>query len=91
MQLRFELGQQELPVQKTDHAFPLLPSAHILGAPSSESNDPEYLQSVLLDTGSVIPMLGASGAISGVLGGYLLLFPKRNVRAIIFNFSEHYT
>ncbi len=31
-------------------------------------------------------MLGASGAISGVLGGYGLLFPKRQVRAIIFNF-----
>ena len=35
---------------------------------------------------SIIPMLGASGAISGVLGGYVLLFPKRNVRALIFNF-----
>jgi membrane associated rhomboid family serine protease len=35
---------------------------------------------------SVIPMLGASGAISGVLGGYVLLFPRRQVRAIIFNF-----
>ncbi len=35
---------------------------------------------------SVIPMLGASGAIAGVLGGYVLLFPKRQVRAIIFNF-----
>ena len=35
---------------------------------------------------SIIPMLGASGAISGVLGGYLLLFPKRSVRALIFNF-----
>lgn len=41
---------------------------------------------VVMDTDSVIPMLGASGAISGVLGGYLLLFPKRRVRAIIFNF-----
>jgi membrane associated rhomboid family serine protease len=35
---------------------------------------------------SIIPMLGASGAISGVLGGYILLFPQRQVRAIIFNF-----
>lgn len=35
---------------------------------------------------SVIPMLGASGAIAGVLGGYVLLFPKRQVRAILFNF-----
>lgn len=41
---------------------------------------------ILMDTDSVIPMLGASGAISGVLGGYLLLFPQRRVRAIIFNF-----
>src|SRR5690606_34855532 len=41
---------------------------------------------VAMDSGSVIPMLGASGAISGVLGGYVLLFPQRRVRAIIFNF-----
>lgn len=41
---------------------------------------------ILMDTGSVIPMLGASGAISGVLGGYLLLYPKRRVRAIVLNF-----
>ena len=41
---------------------------------------------ILTDTSSVIPMLGASGAISGVLGGYLLLFPTRRVRALIFNF-----
>jgi len=30
-----------------------------------------------------IPSLGASGAISGVMGGYLLLFPKRQVRVIM--------
>jgi membrane associated rhomboid family serine protease len=30
-----------------------------------------------------IPSLGASGAISGVLGGYLVLFPKRSVRVIM--------
>jgi membrane associated rhomboid family serine protease len=40
---------------------------------------------ILLGPESVIPMLGASGAISGVMGGYLLLFPRRSVRAIIFN------
>ena len=44
------------------------------------------LAQVVMDTGSIIPMLGASGAISGVLGGYLVLFPQRRVRAIIFNF-----
>src|SRR5688572_14521678 len=41
---------------------------------------------IFMDSDSVIPMLGASGAISGVLGGYVLLFPQRCVRAIIFNF-----
>jgi membrane associated rhomboid family serine protease len=30
-----------------------------------------------------IPSLGASGAISGVLGGYLVLFPRRQVRVFI--------
>ena len=31
-----------------------------------------------------IPSLGASGAISGVMGGYLLLHPHRRVRVIMF-------
>jgi len=33
----------------------------------------------------LIPSLGASGAISGVLGGYILLYPSRRVRVIMFN------
>ncbi len=41
---------------------------------------------IVMDTDSIIPMLGASGAISGVLGGYVLLFPQRQVRALIFSF-----
>ena len=41
---------------------------------------------IFMTPDSLIPMLGASGAISGVLGGYVLLFPQREVRAIIFNF-----
>jgi len=41
---------------------------------------------ILMGPDSVIPMLGASGAISGVLGGYVVLFPTRRVRALIFNF-----
>lgn len=41
---------------------------------------------IVMDTDSIIPMLGASGAISGILGGYILLFPQRRVRALIFNF-----
>lgn len=40
---------------------------------------------IVMDMDSIIPMLGASGAISGVLGGYLLLFPTKPVRAIMFN------
>jgi membrane associated rhomboid family serine protease len=32
--------------------------------------------------GSVVPSVGASGAISGVLGGYLLLFPRNRVRVL---------
>lgn len=44
------------------------------------------LAQVVMEPSSAIPMLGASGAISGVLGGYLVLFPQREVRAIIFNF-----
>jgi membrane associated rhomboid family serine protease len=32
----------------------------------------------------LIPSLGASGAVSGVLGGYLLMFPKRKVHVWIF-------
>jgi membrane associated rhomboid family serine protease len=32
---------------------------------------------------SVIPSLGASGAIAGVLGGYILMFPTRSVRVLI--------
>lgn len=40
---------------------------------------------IVMDTNSIIPMLGASGAISGVLGGYLLLFPTKPIRALMFN------
>ena len=38
---------------------------------------------VLSDPGSKIPMIGASGAISGVLGAYLLLFPHARVVTLI--------
>ena len=33
-----------------------------------------------------VPSLGASGAISGVLGAYLVLFPRRRVRVLVFSF-----
>lgn len=34
-------------------------------------------------TGSNIPNLGASGAIAGVLGAYILLFPQRKVKVLM--------
>jgi len=40
-------------------------------------------QGVLSPT-SPVPMVGASGAISGVLGAYLLLHPRATVRVLIF-------
>lgn len=33
---------------------------------------------------SLIPMIGASGAVSGILGAYLLLFPRATVYSIVF-------
>lgn len=39
---------------------------------------------VLVDPGSTVPTVGASGAIAGVLGGYLLLYPRARVLTAIF-------
>ena len=36
-----------------------------------------------VDPASQVPMVGASGAIAGVLGGYLLLFPRARVDVVI--------
>lgn len=41
------------------------------------------LAQALPDTSSQIPMIGASGAISGVLGAYMLLFPMARVTVVI--------
>ncbi len=38
---------------------------------------------VATNTGSVIPMIGASGAIAGVLGAYLVLYPRATVAVIL--------
>jgi membrane associated rhomboid family serine protease len=38
----------------------------------------------IIDTGSDIPTIGASGAVAGVLGGYLLLFPRARVVTVVF-------
>ncbi|MHB1205296.1 MAG: rhomboid family intramembrane serine protease [Rhodospirillaceae bacterium] len=34
--------------------------------------------------GSEVPMVGASGAISGILGAYLVLHPKANIKVFVF-------
>jgi membrane associated rhomboid family serine protease len=39
---------------------------------------------IVVAPGSEIPNLGASGAVAGVLGGYLLLFPRARVITVIF-------
>jgi membrane associated rhomboid family serine protease len=39
---------------------------------------------IAIGPGSEIPNLGASGAVAGVLGGYLLLFPRARVITVIF-------
>src|SRR3990172_9903771 len=49
------------------------------------------LAHVLFNADSVIPSLGASGAISGVLAGYLLLFPQNRVRVLVFFLIIPYT
>src|SRR6266545_7393962 len=40
------------------------------------------LAQIFASGASNIPSLGASGAISGVLGGYLMLFPRNRVRVL---------
>jgi membrane associated rhomboid family serine protease len=41
-----------------------------------------FLQ-VFTDASSIVPMVGASGAISGVMGAYLILFPKVRVYTLV--------
>ncbi len=38
---------------------------------------------ILTSPQSLVPSLGASGAIAGVLGGYLVMYPTRSVRVLI--------
>jgi len=38
----------------------------------------------LASPGSNVPMIGASGAVSGMLGAYILLFPYAKVSTLVF-------
>ncbi len=42
------------------------------------------LAHIYFNPDSIIPTVGASGAISGVLGGYLLMFPRNRVYVLTF-------
>ncbi|WP_396623855.1 rhomboid family intramembrane serine protease [Luteitalea sp.] len=42
------------------------------------------LLQVWVEAGSSVPMVGASGAIAGVLGAYLVLFPQSRVLTLVF-------
>jgi len=42
------------------------------------------LMQMAAEPGSFVPMVGASGAIAGVLGGYLLMFPRARVDVFLF-------
>jgi membrane associated rhomboid family serine protease len=44
------------------------------------------LTQVIFSPNSQVPMIGASGAIAGVLGAYLILFPQARVQTLIFLF-----
>lgn len=41
---------------------------------------------VLADTHSLVPMVGASGAIGGVMGAYIMLYPRVKVHLLVFLF-----
>lgn len=41
---------------------------------------------IIIDPTSPVPMIGASGAIAGVLGGYIVLYPRARVQTLIFIF-----
>lgn len=44
------------------------------------------LTHIIFNANSQVPMIGASGAIAGVLGAYLILFPKARVMTFVFLF-----
>lgn len=45
----------------------------------------------MIDPASSIPVIGASGAIAGVLGGYLVLFPHAKIETLVTTFGGFMT
>lgn len=41
---------------------------------------------IMLDPSSTTPMVGASGAIAGVLGSYFIFFPRAQIKTLVFLF-----
>jgi membrane associated rhomboid family serine protease len=44
------------------------------------------LMQVFMSPGSRVPMVGASGAIAGVMGAYMVKFPRSNIVTLVFVF-----
>jgi membrane associated rhomboid family serine protease len=45
-----------------------------------------HILSISTSSGLLIPTLGASGAISGVMGAYILLYPRARIETLIITF-----
>lgn len=39
---------------------------------------------IAIDTQSIVPMVGASGAIGGIMGAYIVLHPRARVKSLLF-------
>lgn len=55
----------------------------VMGAAATAS---QVLASLLTGQGLLTPMIGASGAISGIMGAYIVLFPRNRVYILTFGF-----
>ena len=62
-----------------DGPAPLTPSDHVPGAFYWVCGAAAGLINSVADPDSTTPVIGASGAISGMLGAYIVLYPKANV------------
>lgn len=41
---------------------------------------------IVFNANSLVPVIGASGAVSGVMGAYLVLYPQEKIRTLVFLF-----